>query len=116
VDGRNVFSGQHFGLNYLIWDETLFELRYILAHVHPCLWYILAWREVDFCTDLHILEKNEFKWYFEVIKMVAIIIKLSYIGKNTEIVGEIYSEFWVIHKIHYKYLEGIQVLNDLSNS
>jgi len=48
--------------------------------------------------------------------MVAIIIKLSYIGKNTEIVGEIYSEFWVIHKIHYKYLEGIQVLNDLSNS
>jgi len=40
VDGRNVLSGQHFGLNYLILEETLFELRYILAHVHPGLRYI----------------------------------------------------------------------------
>jgi len=53
----------------------------------------LAGLAVAFGTDLYILEKNGFKLYFEVIKIVTNVIKLNQTISNKERVGDIYSEF-----------------------
>jgi len=35
---------------------------------------------------------------------------------NKETVRDVYSELWVVHKLHHKYSESIYVLNYMSNS
>jgi len=35
---------------------------------------------------------------------------------DKETIKDIYLKSWVVHTPQYKYLEGIQVLNDMSNN